>query len=454
MLAFFRSVVFDVANGSSLRARLARATVWMLAGSGVNQAFAMLASIGTARVLGKTAFGEFGAVRSTTMTLAVLAGGGLGLATTRFVAALRTQDPLRAGRLIRLVMTLAWSMTGVAAVACALLARPIAIHVMQSEKLALPLAVSALAVVFSTVSGVQIGVIAGCEAFRPVAILLALEGLSAGVLMVVGAWSGGVTGAVLGYVAGTLVSFLLRHRQVMSECRKAGILMTSASMASARVELPFLISAVLPSMLLIVGAQPAEWLVRMMLVRSPDGMAALAVFTAAYSWAQLVQFIPSQIASPALTILSNLVGTGDWVGFRRLLAESSGVVFATATVIAVPLALVSKYVMSLYGPAFRDGAVVLSSIVLAYVVGSVWMMLRATFVAAGRMWLQFAFTLAWGAGLPLFFLMQSRRTAVGLALSYGISFLLVVLAQLIVAWFLFRGGRSAEKAQPAVQEST
>lgn len=441
MVPFFRSILSRIASGSSLRARLVRATGWMLAGSGLNQGLAMLASIGTARILGKTAFGEFGAVRSTVMTMAILAGGGLGMATTRYVAALRTKDPERAGRLIGLVLTMAWTMTGIAAVACALLARPIAVGIMQSENLRLPLMVSALALVFSTVSSVQIGVIAGCEAFRPVAVLLAIEGFSAGALMVTGAWFGGVTGAVLGFVIGTFISFLLRRRQVKVECRKAGIPLNAFRLGDLRQEVPFITSAVVPSMLLVIGAQPAEWVARMMLVRGPDGMAALGLFTAAYSWGQLVQFIPSQIASPALTLLANLVGAGDWPAFRRLLVESTGVVFGSAAVIAVPLALLSKFVMGLYGPAFRDGAGVFSAIVLAYALGSVWTIFRATFLAAGREWYQLAFTLAWGIALPLFFLVQGRRTAMTLALSYGISFLVVVIAQFVAAWFLFRGSR-------------
>jgi O-antigen/teichoic acid export membrane protein len=437
MFSYFRTMLARVATGSSLRARLARATGWMVGGSGLNQAFSMLASIGTARILGKAAFGEFGAVRATTITLAVLAGGGLGLAATRYVAALRTQDPARAGRLIRLVMTLAWSLTGISAIACALLSRPLAVRVMQSEKLALPLAVSAVAVIFSTISGVQIGVIAGCEAFRPVAVLLALEGASMGSLMILGAWTGGVTGTVVGYVAGTLVSFLLRRRQMLIECRRAGILIAPFDLREARAELPFLLSAVLPSILLVLGAQPAEWLVRMMLLRGPDGMAALGLFTAAYAWAQIVQFVPSQIASPAMTILSNLAGQGEWVGFRKLLVELAGVVFGVAVVIALPLALVSKYVMSLYGPAFRDGAGMFSVIVLAYALGSVWTLLRAAFLAAGRAWTQFGFTLAWGALLPILFLLQPR-VPLALALSYGGAFLIVVLAQLLSAWLVFR----------------
>jgi O-antigen/teichoic acid export membrane protein len=450
MVAFIRSILSRVASGSSLRARLARATVWMVAGSGLNQVFAMLASIGTARILGRVAFGEFGAVRSTVMTMAVLAGGGLGLATTRYVAALRQQDPQRAGRLIRLVLSMAWAMTLIAAGACMLLARPIAAHVMKSENLTVPLMVSALAIVFSTVAGVQIGVMAGCEAFRPVALTLTIEGFSAGALMVTGAWFGGVTGAVLGYVIGTFIAFLLRHRQVKLACEQAGIPIVPLHMSDVRSEVPFIVHAVLPSMLLVIGAQPAEWLARMLLVRSPDGMAALGLFTAAYSWAQLVQFVPSQITSPALTLLANLVGAGDWPAFRRLLIESAGLVFGTAAAIAIPLALLSRFMMGLYGPSFRDGAAVFSVIVLAYAFGAVQPMLRATFLAAAREWLQLAFTLAWGIALPVVFLLQGRRTAMALALSYGTAFLVVVVAQLLTAWFLFRGSRRAAAVHEGV----
>lgn len=445
MFSFLKSVVSTVATGSSLRARLARATVWMLAGSGLNQLLAMLASIGAARILGKVSFGEFGAVRSTVITLAILAGGGLGMATTRHVAALRTQDPERAGRLISLVLTLAWTMTGIGALACALLAKPLAVRVLESENLTVPLMISAMAIVFSTVGGVQIGVVAGCEAFRPVAVLLALEGLSAGVLMLAGAWLAGVDGAVSGYVAGTFISFLLRHRQVKIECRRANIPILPLTLQHAAEEKPFLLKAVVPSMLLVV-AQPAEWLTRVLLVRGPGGMAALGLFTAAYAWGQVVQFIPAQIASPALTLLANLVGEGNWPAFRRLLAESSAVVFGAAAVIAVPLALLSKFVMGFYGPAFREGAGVFSVIVLAYAVGSVWTMIRATFLAAGREWLQLAFTLSWGIGLPLFFALDAKRSPMTLAFGYGISFLLVVVAQLITAWILFRGSRATEAA--------
>jgi hypothetical protein len=94
--------------------------------------------------------------------------------------------------------------------------------------------------------------------------------------------------------------------------------------------------------------------------------------------------------------------------------------------------------MSFYGPAFREGSVVLSTIVLAYVIGAVSMLLRYSFLSLGRAWLQLIMTFGWGIALPVAFLFLRDRGATGLAQSYAIAFLLLAIAQLIAAWAVFR----------------
>jgi O-antigen/teichoic acid export membrane protein len=446
MSTFLQTLLARLTGGVSLRARLARATAWMIVGNGVNQAVLMIASIGTARILGKTGFGEFGAVRSTTLTLAVLAGGGLGLAATRYVASLRSVDPERAGRLIRLIMTVAWTSTGVAAFLCVVLAHPLATHLVKAEKLTTALMLSSVAIIFSTVGGVQIGVLAGCEAFKPMAVLLVVEGFAAGVFLMGGAWLGGVTGAIAGYVAGTVIAFVLRHRQMGIECRRVGIPNVPLRASGARSELPIFVSFVLPTVLLVVGYQPSEWFVRMLLARGPDGMSELGIFTAAYSWAQIVQFMPSQIAGPAMPILASVFASGDTRAFRRLLAESLTVVFVAAAMIAIPIGLWSKFVMRFYGPSFLDGAPVLTIIVLAYVISAISYLLRLSFLSLGRAWLSLIMTFGWGVVLPVSFIFLRKNGALGLAQSYAIAFLLLTIAQAIAAWVVFRRTPSQDPA--------
>jgi O-antigen/teichoic acid export membrane protein len=419
-------------------------------GNGVQQAFAMLASIGIARVLGKVGFGEYGAIRSTTVVFGILAGAGLGLTATHYVAHLRSTDPVRAGRVIRMLMTVAWITTLLAAALCAGLARPISGQVMHSAHLAVPLAISALALVLSTVGGVQAGILAGCEDFRALATILIIEGFGSAVLTVGGAVTGGVTGAILGFVAGTAVGFVLRARAVRLACRRAGIPIPSMRAFDAG-ELSILRSFVLPATLVSVAAQPAEWAARMLLVGTPDGMAQLGIFSAAYTWAYVVQFVPNQVAGTAMPILSNVLATGDRRTFRRMLASTTGLVFAVAAAIAIPLALLSRWIMSFYGPAFRAGSEVLVIIVLAYALGAVSSVLRFSGLSAGRAWLQFVVTGLWAVTLPVAFIALGSSGAKGLALSYGVAFIVGGVLQLLAAWYMVGGAaRPAGGTPPPV----
>lgn len=433
-----------------MNARLARATSWAIIGNGLQQLFAMLAAIGTARLLGEVGFGEFGAVRSTTFVFGILAGSGLGLTSTRYVATLRTTDPERAGRVITVLHGLAWMTTIAAAVICIVFAGPIASYVMKDPKLALPLIVSAFALVFTTVGGVQGGVLAGCEDFRSLAAILVIEGFCTGFLTVMGAWLGGVTAAVGGYVAGGALVFFLRVRQVNVTCRRANIPRVPFRDAQFRTEAPIIRSFVLPTMLLTIGTQPAEWVARMLLVQRPDGMAQLGIFTAGYLWANVVQFLPNQIGGTSLPILSNVLSTGDQRTFRRTLILSAATVFGVAASIAIPLALLSKWIMKLYGPGFESGAEVLTVIVLAYTLGAVTNILKLSSLSAGRAWLQFALSLAWGISLPVGFLFMRQHGALALALSYGVAFMLLTLLQLGAAWYLIghSKGTRAEALEP------
>ncbi len=92
----------------SLRARMAYGTFWTLVGTMIAQLAGMLGSIFSARILGKVGFGELGMIRSTVLMFGVLAGTGLGMATTKYVAEFRVNDPFKAGRMIGLFMNTAF----------------------------------------------------------------------------------------------------------------------------------------------------------------------------------------------------------------------------------------------------------------------------------------------------------------------------------------------------------
>jgi O-antigen/teichoic acid export membrane protein/SAM-dependent methyltransferase len=431
-----RSILLRLKGGTSVRARLARATGWMLGGSVLQQGFAMLAGIATARILGTVRFGELGVVRSTTVVFATLAGSGLGIATTRYVAALRVSDPARAGRVISLLLRTGLSASVVAAFIMVVLSRPIAVSLVGAPQIALPIAISAITIIAASVGGVQLGVISGCEAFRVAAIWGAAEGIAGAVLLIAGAWFGGVTGATIGSVVGITGIVLLRHEAMRLECRRAGIALDGREW---HTELPILGTFVVPAILVAIATQPAEWLGRILLARSSNGLAEVGWFTGAYTWAQLVLFIPTQIASPVMPMLSNLFAAGDRVAFRRLLRDSAAMVWLVAFGVATPLAILSPWVMRSYGRDFASAAPVLALMAFAYALGSVTTVFRATLLAVGKAWLQNVHSVIWGMVLTVAFLFWRAHGGVGLAWSYILAFAALVIVQLGT---LLHSGRS------------
>jgi O-antigen/teichoic acid export membrane protein len=183
-------------------------------------------------------------------------------------------------------------------------------------------------------------------------------------------------------------------------------------------------------------------------------MAELGIFSAAYTWGSVVQFLPNQIAGAALPVLSNVMAAGDRGTLRRALVATAIAVFGVATCVAVVLATQSDRIMALYGPSFRSGSTVLTMIVLAYALGAVASMLRASTLSAGRAWLQSALALAWGVALPASFFVLRGYGADGLAVSYGVAFALVTVLQFGTARYLYLAPQTSAPVRASADEST
>ena len=89
-------------EASELRYRLAKGTLWSLAGAIVSRGLMLAAMVCVARILGTSVYGELGMIQATVGMFGIFAGFGLGLTATKHVAEFRDRDPLRAGRILGL----------------------------------------------------------------------------------------------------------------------------------------------------------------------------------------------------------------------------------------------------------------------------------------------------------------------------------------------------------------
>jgi O-antigen/teichoic acid export membrane protein len=304
------------------------------------------------------------------------------------------------------------------------------------------------AVLFGSVSAVQIGTLNGFEAFAANGRLLALEGLLTGALLVCGALVDGVRGAVLGIIIATAGAYFLRRHAIASICRDEGIAIRRRGRIVA--EIPLLRSLVLPSALFGLGAQPFAWLARALLARGTHGLAEVGVFSAAYSWGAAVLTVPMQVTRPAMPILTNLLAHGDRASFKRLLRDTLLLALGTALLVALPMMALAPWIMRAYGARFAAGTLVLCAVAASSILAALTAALRSALVATGEVWGQVLQSLLWGCTLIGTFYATRAHGAMALGIAYVVAFAVTLAGQV---WMTMTALKTERRTRSAVDLS-
>jgi len=396
----------------SLRGRFARGAAWSVVGAVIAQGANLVASVITARLLGREQFGEYGMIQNTVGMFGVFAGMGLGLTATKYVAEFRATNPERTGRIIALSTVVALGTATTAAAALSAAAPWLAASTLNAPHLSAELRIGAGLLFLNALNGTQTGVLAGFEAFRSIARVNLIRGLLTLPIAVAGVLLWNLRGAVVALVAAAAVGWVLNHIAIRAECRRNKIAERWESFWSERVVLwQFSFPAFLGSAM----TSPAIWAASSILVNLPHGYAEMGVFSAANQWGTAVAFFPSLLSQPLLSMLSN-VGVGDMRLFRRLLRANLLLTFGLSVLIAGPVLLCSPWIMKAYGRDFLAGRPVLACLILATVISSTAAVIGQAIASLDRMWWGFNLNFVWAlALLASAALLAPRYGALGLA---------------------------------------
>ena len=329
---------------------------WALVGAVVSRGLTLASSVLAGRLLGTTGFGEVGMIQSTQGLFGVVAGAGLGLAATKFVAEFRSIDPAKAGRCATLATTIALISGTLMALVLLVLSGVIGSSVLNAPHLTVELQVATGLVLFGTINGVQTGALIGFGDFRTLAVLNSIRGVCLCVLLVAGIKLGGVLGGVIGLVLTEAIAVVANHvalRRLLPET------VAWQDRHAARRELMMMCRFGVLSLLGSICTMSAMWFANVVLVAQPDGYASLGVFSAAERWRQLLLFLPASFSPVILTMLSSLHGTNDPNAYRRLFGLNLAVSLAVVVVPSIGIILCASSAMGLFGDEYRDGQMTL-----------------------------------------------------------------------------------------------
>lgn len=384
--------VLDRVRTSPFGARLAHGAFWSLAGALVSRLSALAASILTARLLGRENFGELGIIQSTIGMFATFAGLGLGTTATKYIAAFRLKDPLKAGRIIRLSNLLAYGTGAAAALALVLSAPFLAEKTLAAARLTPLLRIGAGVLFLGAVNGMQTGALAGFEAFRSIARINLWSAICTFPLMVGGAYWGGTEGSVWGLVLSMASNCIFSHFALRTEARRTGVpLRAHGCRHEWKVVRDFSVPAALSGAM--VG--PVNWLCVAMLANRTNGFAEMGIYNAANQWFSALLFLPGIFSQVILPVLSERLGENDTAMSAKIL---SATIKANALVI-LPMVIAGSaagsLIMKSYGDGFAGGWSTLVVVLITAGLVAVQVPVGQIIAASGRMWTGFGMNLGW-----------------------------------------------------------
>ena len=436
--------VLDRIQHSAEGLRLARGMFWSVAGAVSSRSIGLLASVIVARILGKSVFGELGIVQSTANMYMTFAQFGLSMTVTKYVAELRKGDPERAGRIIAMSIVLAVAsgcvvglvMVATSAWAARLLAAP---------QLQFAIVISAGALLLITTNEAQNGVLNGLEAFKRRSTIQIVAAIASFPITVIGAFFFGLIGAVYGLIASQAVVLVLSQQAIQKETSAAGL---SIRWRELRKEARVLMRFSLP--MLLVGAvyMPSTWIANMILVNTPGGYAEMGVFSAADRWRTAILFLPSLLGGVTLPMLSSLQNKADSCKYQSVLWANIKFSVLASLAVATPVALFAPWIMSSYGPGFKEGARVLILLCTTAVAFAAFWIVNQSLLSRGQVMTIFYINLGWAITLLTAEWLLRINGANGLALAYLLAEAGRVTAAMICA------NRSAAKHRAISQSET
>jgi O-antigen/teichoic acid export membrane protein len=403
-----------------------------------------VAGIVVSRLIGRTGMGQLGIVQSTVGMFSVLASMSLGLTATKHVAEHRIGAPALVGETIGLLSLISWTSGAVMTVIVLFLSPWLATHTLAAPELEPQLKCGSLLLLLGVVNGVQTGVLSGFEAFKCIARINLICGLANFPIMICGAYFGGMPGAVWGLVANLGLNCVLNFLAVRREAAAVGAVVTYRHVHK---HWNLLWQFGLPAMLAGMISGPVNWGTGAYLVNQKNGYSEMGILNATNSWFQAVAFMPNLLGQVLLPILAGYMAARNRAGLNRALAVATLANFLLVLpVVAIGSAL-SRRIMSLYGPGFSDGWMVLVMTLASAGVLAVQAPITDRLIAMSRMWAYLLASIIWAlVHVTLTWFLAPKYGSAGLAFARLAAYAAGGVAVTVLAWRCTRQGPELARA--------
>ncbi|RIV85883.1 oligosaccharide flippase family protein [Aurantiacibacter zhengii] len=430
--------------------RLASGFAWSALGSFGWRALTAVSSVLVARILGPTAFGELGIVRSTANLFTVYAGFRLGTTASKHLAEYREKDPPKAGRILK--MTLRLSAIFCATVALILIASSgyIARTTLNNADLAWPLRIAGVFLFFQAYMTVRESVLVGTEHFREFAQVNVAKGVLTAALIVPGAYFYGVTGAVAALALASFLSYLLLQYYIRRALGEFGV-EQNVPFREWKAELPLLWNFALPGLLAGAVGALMPWYGRTVIAGIENGYVELGLFEAANQWRTMILFMPAILTRVAMPVLAETFGRSADDEFREAVVLQFQAILLLTLPLTVAAIAASDMLMLVFGGAYSEASSLLPILMLSVFLFALNQALRRVHDGSGYRWQYLVVQVLWAfAFLAVLWLTVADYGALSLALAILAAEFAMFLIQIGYVEFRIAPGSIRQVASNAI----
>jgi len=377
-------------------------------------------AVAIARILGRSQLGFLTLLNQVVDTVSVLAGFGITMAMTKFIAEHASQSRDRLGNTIK---TSLMTMSIPLVVACVLLfvfAPLLAQGFYHDRQYAILFRLAAVIFAVQSLYAFGLGILQGMKAIRERSladILTFAIGVPAVILLtVVARIAGAVIGQLILVVAGlAVVSFVL--------FRFSRALPPISAWRFDRTFLPELVSLALPSFLSLLAMTPAVLITTNLLFQT-EGSAKTGLFSVALTMFSFVLFVPVAVGMPLVPIIAE-IHAGAKERLQRLTSVALDVVgFLVLVTTCLVTALAPLIVQVLYGLQFASSWHAVAIMSGAAFPCSLGLIAGNYVLGTGRAWVGLLFNAVWFVAIVGSSLLLVRSHGeLGLAYSWWTAYL-------------------------------
>lgn len=358
---------------------LFRDSSWALIGSAIGRGLSLLSGMAVARFLGSSAFGEYGLIKSTLLTIAIFSTFGLGYTATKFIAENKQKSHEEAYTTHVAATTLTFAFSLLIAIITIILAENIAI-ILKAPSLALELRLMAIGIVLNAMITTQNGELGGFRAYKKIARNNTYYGIFVFLTSVPLSYYFGIVGALIALILSltfncTLNYFTLKSFLKVNTKKKINITHTKQLI---KFSFPIALQEVLYSI--------SSWIGSIIIIYL-SGYKQLGLYSAASQWYAVILFVPGALKNVALSHIAENTNNSETA--NRIVSHLMKFNFISTIIPFIIITCLSPFIAKCYGESFSSLPPVLSAMTFYAVLASLIGVQKQDLLAHGYNWFLF-----------------------------------------------------------------